>query len=203
MTVTQLRALLPGLLALLFAVFALAPSAAAQAARPGDVAIGSADAPVTVIEFVSLNCLLCAQFHTETMPGIFTKYIETGKVRFIYRDFPQDNVGLGAAMVTQCLDDRLHYGFVQMLFKQLEKWTSSDDPVGAVARLARIAGLSEDRAAACLSDTELRNSIIASQNAASQEFQITVPPSFIIGGELIAGVLSLSDFEDLIEPLLN
>lgn len=200
---TQIRALFPGLLALLFAVFILAPSAEAQAERPGDVAIGSTDAPVTIIEYLSLTCTLCAQFHTETMPDIFAKYIKSGKVRFIYRDFPLDDVALGAAMVTQCLDDRLHYGFVQMLYKQQGKWTTSDDPVGAVARLARVAGLSERRAAACLSDTRLRDTIVAGQNAASRDFQITAPPSFIIDGELIAGVLSLSDFEDLIEPLLN
>ncbi len=203
MIVTQIRALLSGLLALLFAVFALAPEAGAQAARPGDVVIGSADAPVTVIEYYSLTCLLCAQFHTDTMPGIFTKYIKTGKVRFIYRDFPLDDVALGAAMVTQCLDDRMHYGFVQMLYKQQESWTSSNDPVGAVARLARVAGLSEERAAACLGDARLRDTIVAGQNAASQDFQVAVAPSLIIDGELIAGVLSLSDFEDLIEPLLN
>lgn len=203
MTVTQLRALLPGLLALLFAVFAFAPGAQAQATRPGDVAIGSADAPVTVVEYFSLTCGHCAQFHMETMPAIFAKYIETGKVRFIYRDFPLDNVALGAAMVTQCLDDRLHYGFVQMLYNQQENWTSSDDPVGAVARLARVAGLSEDRAAACLADTQLRDTIVAGQTAASQDFQVSATPSFIINGETIAGVLSLSDFEDLVEPLLN
>ena len=168
MIVTQLRALLLGLPALLLAVFAIAPDAGAQAARPGDVAIGSADAPVTVVEYISLTCTLCAQFHSEAMPGIFTKYIDTGKVRFIYRDFPMDNVALGAAMVTQCLDDRLHYGFVQMLFKQQGNWTSSNDPLGAVARLARIAGLSEDRATACLSDRQLSNTIVAGQNAASQ-----------------------------------
>ncbi len=120
---TQIRALSPGLLALLFAVFVLAPSAEAQAERPGDVAIGSTDAPVTIIEYVSLTCTLCAQFHTETMPGIFAKYVKSGKVRFIYRDFPLDDVALGAAMVTQCLDDRLHYGFVQMLYKQQWNWT--------------------------------------------------------------------------------
>lgn len=200
---TQIRALFPGLLALLFAVFVLAPSAEAQAERPGDVAIGSTDAPVTIIEYLSLTCTLCAQFHMETMPDIFTKYIKSGKVRFIYRDFPLDDVALGAAMVTQCLDDRLHYGFVQMLYKQQGKWTTSDDPVGAVARLARVAGLNEERAAACLSDTRLRDTIVAGQNAASRDYQITAPPSFIIDGELIAGVLSLSDFEDLIEPLLN
>ncbi len=75
--------------------------------------------------------------------------------------------------------------------------------MGAVARLARVAGLNEERAAACLSDRQLRDTIVAGQNAASRDFQITAPPSFIIDGELIAGVLSLSDFEDLIEPLLN
>ena len=200
---TQLRALSLGLLVFFFAVLALAPGAGAQASRPGDVEIGSADAPVTVIEYYSLTCTLCAQFHTETMPGVFAKYIETGKVRFIYRDFPMDNVALGAAMVTQCLDDRLHYGFVQMLFKRQETWTASDDPIGAVARLARVAGLSEDRAAACLSDRRLRDAIVEGQNAASLDFQVSVPPSYIIDGETIAGVLSLSDFEDLVEPLLN
>ncbi len=200
---TQLRALSLGLLVFFFAVLALAPGAGAQASRPADVEIGSADAPVTVIEYYSLTCTLCAQFHTETMPGVFTKYIKTGKVRFIYRDFPMDNVALGAAMVTQCLDDRLHYGFVQMLFKQQGKWTSSDDPVGAVVQLARVAGLSQERAAACLSDRQLRDTIVEGQNAASLEFQVSVPPSYIIGGETIAGVLSLSDFEDLVEPLLN
>lgn len=200
---TQLRALSLGLLVLFFAVFTLAPGAGAQAARPDDVVIGDANAPVTVIEYFSLTCTLCAQFHTETMPGVFAKYIQTGKVRFIYRDFPMDNVALGAAMVTQCLDDRLHYGFVQMLFKRQGSWTASDDPVGAVVQLARVAGLSQERAAACLSDRQLRDAIVEGQNAASLDFQVSVPPSYIIDGETIAGVLSLSDFEDLVEPLLN
>lgn len=203
MIMTQFRAFPLGLLALLFAVFALAPGARAQDARPGDVVIGSADAPVTVVEYFSLTCTLCAQFHTETMPDFFAKYVETGKVRLIYRDFPLDDLALGAAMVTHCLDDRLHYGFVQMLFKQQVNWTTSDDPLGAVARLARVAGLSENRAVACLRDGQLRNNIITGQGAASAEFQVSAPPTFIIDGEVIAGVLSLSDFEELIEPLLN
>ena len=204
MIVTQLRALLPGLLLLLFAALAHPSGGLAQGTeRPGDVSIGSADAPVTVVEYFSLTCTLCAQFHTDTMPDIFTKYVETGKVRFIYRDFPLDNVALGAAMITQCLDDRLHYGFVQMLYKQQARWTASADPVGAVARLAQLAGLNAERANACLSDTGLRDIIVAGQNAASTDFQIGVPPSFVIDGETIAGVLSLSDFEDIIEPLLN
>lgn len=203
MTVTQLRPIIPGLLVLLFALFVSVPSADSQEARPGDVVIGSADAPVTVVEYFSLTCGHCAQFHTETMPDIFSKYVETGKVRFVYRDFPLDNVALGAAMITQCLDDRLHYGFVQMLYKQQPQWTASENPIGAVAQMARIAGLSEDRARACLSDAQMRNDIVAGQNAASEEFQIGATPSFLIGGETIAGFLSLSDFEELIEPLLN
>ncbi len=204
MILTQIRARIAGVVILGLGALGAAPAAFAQdQTEPSQVAVGSPDAPVTVVEYFSFNCPLCAQFHMETMPQIFSKYIETGKVRFVFRDFPQDTLALSAAMVLRCVSGPLYFGFVQMLYKQQPNWSSAADPVAAVGKLGRIAGLSEDRVAACLSDRATGDAIVADQNRASRELQISVPPTFEIGGELIAGVLSFAEFEDIVERLLN
>ncbi len=204
MILTQFRARFVGVAFLALGALSAAPAALAQDQTEfNQVAVGSPSAPVTVVEYFSFNCPLCAQFHAETMPQIFSKYIETGKVRFLFRDFPQDNLALGVAMVLRCVNDPLYYGFLQMLYKQQPNWSTAADPLAAVGKLARITGLSEDRVAACQSDREVGDAIVAAQNRASREFQISVPPTFEIDGETIAGVLSFADFEEIVEPLLN
>lgn len=202
--ISAIKLNLLSLLVLALATVSFASGAAAQERLLDDgFAIGNADAPVTVVEYFSLTCPHCARFHIDTMPTVVSTYVETGKVRFIYRDFPLDNVALGAALVARCIEGKGYYRFIQLLFEQQQNWATAEDPIGAVTKLGRLAGLSEERIRGCLSDQKAVESIVAGQNQAVQEFKVNATPSFVINGRTIAGAISIAEFEEIVDPLLN
>ncbi len=106
-----------------------APRPSVAADPMAETAIGDPQAPVTVLEFSSLTCPHCAAFHGETMPKIKETYIDTGKVRLVYRDFPLDRLALAAAVVAHCVDPSRHFGFIEMLYRDQVAWTQSADPL--------------------------------------------------------------------------
>ncbi len=191
----------------------LAPFAGAVLGRPraamaetyatGDMALGSAEAPVTVIEYASMTCPHCAYFHTETFPDLKSRYIDTGKVRFIYREFPLDEPALRASMLARCAGEKRFFGFIDVLFRQQANWRSSRDPVGALAKLGRVGGIGKKAFEACMTDQALGDSILATRLNGSQKFKISSTPSFIINGKMHAGALSIEQFASIIDPLVG
>jgi len=163
--------------------------------------IGSPDAPVTVIEYFSLTCPHCASFHNDVYGDLKQKYVDTGKVRFVYREFPRDGVDLRAGMMARCADPRRYAGLVQVLFKNQPNWTRSNDPVGELAKIGRLAGIDDATFQSCLASEELANGLLAKrQNASSLGVQST--PTFEIGGQLYPGSRSIEEFSEIIDPLL-
>lgn len=163
--------------------------------------IGSPEAPVTVIEYFSLTCPACASFHNDVYGDLKTKYVDTGKVRFVYREFPRDGVDLRAGMMARCADPRRYAGLIQVLFKNQPNWTRSNDPVGELAKIGRLAGIDDEMFATCLQSDALANGIIEGRQAAAA-LGVQSTPTFEINGQLIPGSQSIEEFSEIIDPLL-
>lgn len=173
-----------------------------SAAEPAEQVLGDPKAPVTIIEYSSLTCPHCAQFHNEVLPELKERYIATGKVRMIYRDFPLDELALNAATLAHCAGPDRYFGFLDVLFQTQSTWAKADD-LAALKQLGRLGGLSEDQMAACLADEELTNGILQTRLDGQNQHDISSTPTFIIEGEPYAGSRSVDDFSALIDPLLD
>ncbi len=192
-----------GMAALIGVPAALAPAlAAGKAYATGDMALGADDAPVTVIEYASMTCPHCATFHNETFPGLKAAYIDTGKIRLVYREFPLDRLAFYAAVLARCAGPERFFGFVEVLFRQQDSWARAGDPMAALARLGRVGGVGEAQFGACINDQELGDSILKTRLEGNSEFDVNSTPTFIINGKKHAGMLSLEQFSGLLEPLL-
>lgn len=193
---------LAGVIALAFAVTsAPAQQAIDPAAALQERSVGSPDAPVTVIEYFSLTCPFCADFHNDVYGDLKQKYVDTGKVRFVYKEFPRDGVDLRASMMARCADPRRYAGLIQVLFKNQHNWTRSNDPVGELASIGRLAGIDDATFQSCIANEELANGLLADrQNASSLGVQST--PTFMIDEQLYPGSRSIEEFSEIIDPLL-
>jgi protein-disulfide isomerase len=172
----------------------LAASPGVQVAETGtpevtadDRILGKADAPVTIIEYASLTCPHCAAFEKDILPKIKSEWIDTGKAKLVFRDFPLDGSALKAAIVARCAPAERFYGFVGVLFAQQGAWGIAQDPVPGITRIAKLGGMSEDQVQACLKDDALQNKILAGRLAAEQQYQVESTPTFFINGKKVVG----------------
>ncbi|MEM8624950.1 MAG: DsbA family protein, partial [Pseudomonadota bacterium] len=148
----------------------------------GDVVLGDASAPVTVIEYASLTCPHCAAFHEDTFPVIKANYIDTGKVNFIMREVYFDRYGLWASMLARCGGERGFYPMSEMFLKQQRSWTRSDDIAGAIRKIGRVNGLGSDQIDACLNDEPYARALVERYQAFAEEDGVRSTPSFVING---------------------
>jgi protein-disulfide isomerase len=194
------------------ALFGSAPFAFAQTTeelmRPGplpDIAIGKADAPVTIIEYASMTCPHCASFSKTTFPQLKTKYIDTGKVRFIFREFPLDELAVAAAMLARCVDKEngeKAVALIEVLFNAQDKWAVRQ-PLPPLQQIAKQAGLSQQAFEQCLADQKLYNDILAMRERGSKEFKVESTPTLFVNGKMQKGGTSFEELEKLIAPLLK
>ena len=188
--------------AILLAVAAATPAAAIDAETAlKERAIGDPAAPVTMIEYASLTCPHCASFHNDTYKAFKERYIDTGKVRMIYRDFPLDGVALRAAMMARCTVEQRYFGLLQVLDKSQNNWARAKDPVKELAKICRLAGIDQAAFDACMASEELLDGVLrVRQQAAADGVRST--PTFVIGGVVYPGSRSLEELAEIIEPLL-
>ncbi|MCE2509790.1 MAG: DsbA family protein [Alphaproteobacteria bacterium] len=171
---------------------------------PGPVrALGAEDAPVTIIDYSSLTCPHCAQFHTDILPELKKKYIDTGKVRLVYRNFPLDNVAHKAAMLVSCAPEGKYFQLLDLLFARQRQWATSEDPRSALMNLGKMVGIDERRFDACINDTELGNLILEERVYGDKTYKIRSTPTFVIRGENHVGALPIEDFDAILAPLLS
>lgn len=183
---------------------AVAPAAADdEYLRDGDIPLGAEDAPVTIIEYASMTCSHCATFHRETMPQLKSEYIDTGKVRLLFREFPLDSLALAASVVARCAGPEKFYGFLDVLFKQQRAWAGSSDPMKALERLARFGGLKKDDFEQCMDNRELRQQITASRFYGANEMGVQATPTLIINGEVHAGHIAFEDLDEKLKAILG
>ena len=161
-------------------------SLAAQAAdevRASDLVVGDPKATCTVIEFSSLACIHCAHFHETVYPTVKKDYIDTGKVRMIFRDFPLNKPGFIAAKVARCSGPLKRMGYMALFFQTQKSWVKGDpEMLDEVVSIARRGGMSREQFDMCLADKTVEQSILADNQEGIQRFQVEATPTFIING---------------------
>ncbi len=168
--------------------------------RKADRTLGQPTAKVTVMEYYSLTCSHCAAFARETMPEVEKDLIEPGKVRFVFHDFPLDQVALTAAMVARYLPPSQYYPFISALFANQDRWAFARgiNPTEEIWKLAALAGMSRATFDQAIADTDLRNWILQQQQADQDRWKIDSTPSFVINGQKTAGEMSYDAFRKLL-----
>ena len=178
----------------------------AKLLEPGpipDRVLGSADAPVTVIEYASLTCSHCAHFATTTFPEIKKKYIDAGKVRYILREFPLDPVAAAAFMLSRCAPEDKYYDVVDLFFEKQNDWAFTNRPLDSLNAMAKQIGFSQPEFEACLSNQSLLDGVNAVKDRGNKQFGVNATPTFFINGELARGAISMDEFEKIVEPMLK
>lgn len=179
---------------------------ATDAATLSDRVIGDAAAPVTVIEYASLTCTHCAQFQNDTFDKLKTNYIDTGKVRFIFRDFPIDGIALRVAAVARCMPESSYHPFISILFKNQAAWIKPEieDKVKAASQYAKLGGLNDADAKACAANEKLLDALVAAKTQATEKYKIGATPSFVFndGVEMFSGARPYEDFVTVLDRLI-
>ncbi len=162
--------------------------------------VGNADAPVTIIEYASMTCPHCANFHNNTWPAIKEKYIDTGKARLLFREFGFDPRAEAGFMLARCSGDN-YFAMVDVLFKQQDAWSRASDGKAALLKIARLAGFSQESFEACLTDQKLLDDVRAVKNRGANEFGVDSTPTFFINGKKYAGALSVGEMSAIIDSM--
>jgi protein-disulfide isomerase len=168
-----------------------------------DLAIGSNNAPITIVEYASMTCGHCAAFYATTFPELKSKYIDTGKVRFILREFPLDPLAAAGSMLARCAGDDKRNAIVELLFAQQKYWLIPDKALEALASLLKQTGMSQKTFDACLEDRSLYDKIAKVHDRAAEKFGVSATPTFFINGKKQKGEMSPAALDNLLAPLLK
>ncbi len=164
-----------------------------------DVVMGDPAAPNVIVEYASMTCPHCATFYNNVFPQVKEKYIDTGKARFIFREFPLDGLAVAASMVARCAGNDRFYPIVDGLFETQETWAlPGEEGKQKLLLIARQAGFSQESFDACLADKDLFDNIVAMRKKAHEEFGVESTPSFFVNGKRLKG-MQLKDFEAAID----
>src|ERR1700732_3029870 len=200
-------AALAGLSPLRLISYAMAQGAS-DVAKPvslPDMALGPANASVTITEFASMTCPHCAAFSEAVFPKIKSEYVDTSKVRYVFREFPLDIKAAAGSMLARCIakdDSGKYFAVIDMLFKQQNDWVLKNT-AETLTRIGKQAGLSQEAVEACLKDQALLDKIAADQKYASEVLKVDSTPTFFINGDKIKGEASFEAFDKVIKPLLK
>jgi protein-disulfide isomerase len=202
----------------LAAIFAFAPlhlnsdaraqdATAALVAKPvslPDIALGSVKAPVLITEYASMSCPHCAAFGENVFPMLRSKYIDTGKVRFVFREFPLDIKAAAASMLARCIaneDAEKYFGAVKLLFQQQDQLMARTKDT--LKLIGAGFGMSERAVEACEKDQALLDKLAGDQRFALEVLKVDSTPTFFVNGERLKGAMSFEELEDRIKPLLK
>jgi len=164
-----------------------------------DHILGAAAAPVTILEFSSLTCPHCANFHRGTLPEVKANWIDSGRARLVYRHYPLDQLALRAAAVADCIKGDGFFGFLDVLFQNQDKWAQSQDPLTAIQQFAALAGLSPAASEACMNDDAAIDRILRRQSEGRDKYNVASTPSFVVNGTPVVGGRSYEEFNTLLE----
>ncbi|MCO5150270.1 MULTISPECIES: DsbA family protein [unclassified Shinella] len=185
----------------------------AEVMKPGalpEMALGEANAPVTIVEYMSTTCPHCAAFHNNTFEAIKTKYVDSGKVRFVMREFPFDPRAAAAFMLARCKpqnpaelsDASQYFPMISMLMKQQETWAAAQDGREALLQMSKLAGFTQESFQACLTNQKLLDDVNAVRERGAKEFGIAATPTFLINGKRYSGDMSVDTMSALIDSML-
>ena len=165
--------------------------------------LGKSDAPVTMIEYASLGCSHCADFHKKTYPKIKEEFVKKGKLKIIFRNFPLGTPSLAAAMIAHCAGPKRFFGMIEIFFQSQQQWGRSKTPIDSLKKVARFGGITGADVDQCISNEHLLKYIQEVAEKGQKQFQINSTPSFIINGKIISGALPYVDFKKAIDSALK
>jgi protein-disulfide isomerase len=168
----------------------------------GDMSLGDEKAPVTIIEYASMTCPHCANFHEITYPELKKKYIDTGKVRFIFREFPLDQLAAAAFMLARCGGKERYFPMVETLFQQQRTW-AVQRPLQPLMAIGKQAGLSEAGFNECLKNQQVLDGIEDVRKRAAEKLNVQSTPTFFVNGKQLRGAATLAEFEKEMAPYLK
>ena len=175
--------------------------------QPGplpELVFGKEDAPITVVEYASMTCGHCANFHNKVLPTIKEKYVDSGKVRFIMREFPLDKLAVAASMLARCAGGEKTFPLISALFAKQDEWAFvRSNPVPELFKLAKQAGFTQESFDKCLTDQKLMDDIVKIRSRAADSFGVGSTPTFFINGKKMTGAPTIEEFDKAFAPLLK
>ena len=168
-----------------------------------EITLGKDSAPVTMIEYTSMTCPHCADFHLKVLPEIQKEYVEKGEVKVIHRDYPGDGLSLKATQLAFCGGPQLHQKMVTVFFQTQERWMFAKDPESELKKIACANGLTKQQATSCLQNTELMDQIIHARQEGQKRYNITATPTLVINGKVTPQGLTFEEFKGKVDPLLS
>ena len=187
------------------AAFVSSASRAEEAKAPEalpEMAVGSESAPVTIIEYSSLTCPHCAHFHKDVYPPLKEQYIDTGKARYVMREFPLNEAALAGAVAARCLEPSRYFAFTGLLFAKQNDWAFKDDALAPLKALAKQAGMSGEEFDKCIDNQDLQKKILAVRDE-GQKKGVNATPSFFVNGTLLKGAPTLEALIEAMKPYLD
>jgi protein-disulfide isomerase len=172
----------------------------AEGALP-DVVEGEANAPVTIVEYASMTCSHCAAFHTKVYPTLKSKYIETGKAKFMLREFPLDPLATAGFMLARCAGDKRE-AMIELLFGQQKNWAFVEKPLDGLANIVKQTGMSQDTFEKCLKDQALYDKVNMVRDRGAEKFGVNATPTFFINSKRVSGEMTVEQLEKELTPLL-
>ena len=200
-----LRLLISFLLIFFGTSFALSNESSVLNLTENDFIIGNDNAPITIIEYASMSCSHCANFHNNTLPDIKKEYIDTGKVKFVFRDFPYNYPAFLGSMAMRCIPSEVRYDYMNALYKLQNMWVVKENAITRqeLYKIMQTGGMTKEKFDNCLSDVDLENKILQEVMAAQSEFNIRSTPSFLINGDLLEGDKSIKVFRQILDKILS
>ena len=176
------------------AVAATPDKSALLKVQPNDHVLGDPNAPITLIEYASFTCPHCAYFHTQILPELKKKWIDTGKVKLVYRDFPLDQVAAKAAQIAECVPNDRYFGVIDLIFRNQPTWAAASDPIADLAKPLRIAGMGEKEIKECLANDAKASAVIADYKG-GETLGVNSTPTLFIDGQLYRGARSVEELD--------
>jgi protein-disulfide isomerase len=169
-----------------------------------DLTLGSADAKVTVVEYASMTCPHCAHFSNDIFEDFKKKYVDTGKVRYVFREFPLDNLAAAVSMLARCAGNDKAIPMIETFYAKQQDWAfANGSPVPKLFDIAKQAGFTQDSFDKCLTNQKLLDQITAERTRASETFGVNATPTFFINGKKLQEAPSMEAFDKVIGPLLT
>ena len=185
--------------------FALSNESSVLNLTEDDFIIGNNNAPITIIVYASMSCSDCGNFHNNTLPDLKKEYIDTSKVKYVFRDFPYNYPALLGSMVMRCIPSEVRYDYMNALYKLQNMWVVKENAITRqeLYKIMQTGGMTKEKFDTCLSNVDLENKILQEVIAAQSEFNIRSTPSFLINGDLLEGDKSIKVFRQILDKILS
>ena len=168
-----------------------------------DRVLGQKNAAITIIEYASMTCPHCAEFHAGPFQTLKKEYIETGKVKFIYRDYPLDRLALAAAMMARCAPKERYYPIIEIIYRTQENWAKQADPTAALSQIGLLSGISKDAYDNCLRNKEIYEGVMKIRNEGREKFNIQSTPTILMNEKKINGNITSKNLRLTLDAQLN